>query len=74
MAQPEIAALLDHGEEAGCLELSEINQLAEKGKLRHWRDAYESGQIKVAGDSEIRKLIGTVIERHMARTRLKKAH
>jgi hypothetical protein len=53
---------------------SHFNQLAEKGKLRHWRDGYESGQIKVAGDPEIRKLIGTVIERHMARTRLKKAH
>jgi hypothetical protein len=53
---------------------SHFNQLAEKGKLRQWRDAYESGQIKVAGDPEIRKLIGTVIERHMARTRLKKAH
>src|SRR5918999_4262846 len=33
MAQPEIAALLDHGEEAGCLELSEINQLAERLEL-----------------------------------------
>ena len=53
---------------------SHFNQLAEKGKLRNWRDGYESGQIKVAGDPEIRKLIGTVIERHMARTRLKKAH
>ena len=45
-----------------------------RGSSRHWRDAYESGQIKVAGDPEIQKLIGTVIERHMARTRLKKAH
>ena len=53
---------------------SHFNQLVEKGKLRHWRDAYESGQIKVAGDPEIQKLIGTVIERHIARTRLKKAH
>jgi RNA polymerase primary sigma factor len=33
MAQPEIAALLDHGEEAGCLELSEINQLVERLEL-----------------------------------------
>jgi hypothetical protein len=53
---------------------SHFNQLVEKGKLRHWRDAYESGQVKVAGDPEIQKLIGTVIERHMARTRIKKAH
>ena len=53
---------------------SHFNQLAEKGTLKHWREGYESGQIRVAGDPEIRKLIGTVIERHMARTRLKKAH
>jgi hypothetical protein len=53
---------------------SHFNQLAEKGKLRNWRDAYDNGHIKVAGDPEIRRLIGTVIERHMARTRLKKAH
>jgi hypothetical protein len=51
-----------------------FNQLVEKGKLRQWRDAYESGQIKVAGDPEIQKLIGTVIDRHMARARIKKAH
>ena len=51
-----------------------FNQLAEKGRLRDWRDAYESGQIKVGGDPEIRKLIGTVIDRHMARAKLKKAH
>jgi hypothetical protein len=56
------------------LSRSHFNQLAEKGKLRHWQEAYESGQIKVGGDPEIRKLIGTVIERHLARTRLKKAH
>jgi hypothetical protein len=53
---------------------SQFNQLAEKGKLHDWRDAYESGHIKVGGDPEIQRLIGTVIERHMARTRLKKAH
>jgi hypothetical protein len=53
---------------------SSFNQLAEKGRLRDWRDAYESGQIKVGGDPEIRKLIGTVIDRHMARAKLKKAH
>jgi hypothetical protein len=56
------------------LSRSHFNQLAEKGKLDDWRDAYESGQIRVGGDPEIQKLIGTVIERHMARTRLKKAH
>ncbi len=30
--------------------------------------------IRVAGDPEVRKLIGTVIERHLARAQLRKAH
>jgi len=53
---------------------SQFNQLAEKGKLGDWREAYDRGQIKVGGDPEVRKLIGTVIDRHMSRARLRKAH
>jgi hypothetical protein len=53
---------------------SHFNELATDGKLDHWREAYERGHIKVRGDREILKLIGTVIERQMARARLKKAH
>jgi hypothetical protein len=53
---------------------SHFNELAEKGKLADWRSAFESGRIKVAGDREIQRLLGTVIERHMARARLKRAH
>ena len=53
---------------------SHFNQLAEKGRLTDWREAYDHGQIKVAGDPEVRKLVGTVIERQEARARLKKAH
>jgi RNA polymerase primary sigma factor len=33
MAQAEITALLDHGEEAGCVDLSEINRLVERLEL-----------------------------------------
>ena len=51
-----------------------FNRLAEKGQLPDWRQAYEHGEIRVVGDSEVRKLLGTVIERHLARARLKKAH
>jgi hypothetical protein len=51
---------------------SHFNQLAEKGKLHDWREAYERGQIKIEGDPEVRRLIGQVIERHEQRTRLKK--
>jgi len=51
-----------------------FNRLAEKGRLPDWQEAYEHGDIRVTGDSEVRKLIGTVIERHLARARLRKAH
>jgi hypothetical protein len=52
---------------------SHFNELAEDGKLRHWREAYEHGHIKVEGDPNIRKLVGQVIERQEARSRLRKA-
>ena len=50
-----------------------FNRLAEKGHLPDWQDAYDHGEIRVMGDPEVRKLIGTVVERHLARARLKKA-
>jgi hypothetical protein len=53
---------------------SVFNQFAEKGQLSDWRQAYDHGEIRVGGDAEIRRLIGTVIERQLARSRLKKAH
>jgi hypothetical protein len=53
---------------------SNFNQLAEKGRLAEWREAYEHGQIRVSGDREIERLIATVIQRQEARSRLKKAH
>jgi hypothetical protein len=53
---------------------SHFNELAADGKIKHWREAYEHGDIKVAGDRDIQKLVGTVIDRHEARTHLKKAN
>ena len=53
---------------------SVFNRLAEKSRVADWRDAYDHGEVKVAGDPEVRKLIGTVIERHLARAQLRKAH
>ena len=53
---------------------SHFNELVEKNELWRWREAYDHGHIKVSGDPEVRKLIGTVMERQMARARLKKAH
>jgi hypothetical protein len=51
---------------------SHFNELVD-GKLRHWREAYDHGHIKVEGDPNIRRLVGQVIARQEARSRLKKA-
>jgi hypothetical protein len=53
---------------------ADFNELAEKGKLEDWRDAYEHGHVKVAGDREIQQLLSKVIDRQMSRSRLKRAH
>ncbi len=53
---------------------SDFNELATEGTLKHYREAYEQGLIKVSGDSGIQKLIGQVIERHEQRARTKKVH
>jgi hypothetical protein len=53
---------------------SHFNELAADGKIRHWRDAYEHGDIKASGDANVLKLIGQVVERQIARSGLKKTH
>jgi hypothetical protein len=53
---------------------SEFNTLAAEGRIKDWREAYEHGHLKVAGDRDIQKLIATVVERHQARARLRKSH
>lgn len=50
----------------------QFNQLAEQGTLKGYRKAYETGHIKATGDSNVRKLIGQVVERQEERARLKK--
>ena len=50
----------------------QFNELAEKGTIRSYRRAYETGHIKVIGDSNVRKLIGQVVERQEQRSRLRK--
>jgi hypothetical protein len=52
----------------------DFNELAERGRLDDWRDAYDRGHIKVTGEREIQQLLGKVITRQMARSRLKRAH
>src|SRR5215467_9061078 len=50
----------------------QFNELAEKGTIKSYRRAYETGHIKVIGDSNVRKLIAQVVEKQEQRSRLKK--
>lgn len=50
----------------------QFNELAEKGTIKSYRKAYETGHIKANGDSNVLKLIGQVFERQEERSKLKK--
>jgi hypothetical protein len=53
---------------------AQFNELAEKGTLKSYRRAVETGHIKATGDSNVKKLVVQVVERQEQRARLKKAH
>ena len=53
---------------------SHFNELAADGTIKHYREAFESGQIKVSGDPNIEKLISQVIARQEARAGTRKVH
>ncbi len=50
-----------------------FNELAERGTVKSYRKAFETGHVKVEGDSNVLKLIAQVVERQEQRSRLKKA-
>lgn len=50
----------------------QFNELAEKGTLKSYRKAAETGHIKATGDSNVKKLVVQVVERQEQRLRLKK--
>src|SRR6478752_2990413 len=52
----------------------QFTELAERGPIKSYRTAWETGQIKATGDSTVRKLIGQVVEKQEQRDRLKKVH
>jgi hypothetical protein len=52
----------------------QFNELAERGTLKGYRRAWETGHIKVSGDSNVKKLIGQVVEKQEQRARLRKVH
>jgi hypothetical protein len=51
---------------------AQFNELAEKGTLKSYRKAAETGHIKATGDSNVKKLVVQVVERQEQRSRLKK--
>lgn len=46
-----------------------FNDLAKEGTLKQWVKAYERGQVQISGDQSVVKLVGNVIQRHLARAR-----
>ena len=52
---------------------SHFNELATKGHLQDWRQAFEQGDAKATGIEQVMKLIVNVIDRQEARSHLRKA-
>jgi hypothetical protein len=52
---------------------SHFNELAADGKIRHWHEAYDHGHVRVEGDHRIQQLVGQVIAKQEARSKLRKA-
>ena len=53
---------------------SHFNELATKGHVRDWREAFEKGDAQATGIDQVMKLIVNVVERQEERARLRKAH
>ena len=51
---------------------SHFNELATEGKVHHWHEAYEHGNVKFEGSPEILKLVANVVERQEERSRTRK--
>ncbi len=54
------------------IDRAQFNELAEKGTLKSYRKAVETGHIKATGDSNVKKLVVQVVERQEQRARLRK--
>ena len=51
-----------------------FNELATKGHVQDWREAFARGEAKVTGIEQVIKLIANVVERQEERSRTRKAH
>ena len=52
---------------------SHFNELADTGRVRHWRAAFEHGDAKATGVDQILRLIVQVVEKQEERARTRKA-
>jgi hypothetical protein len=52
---------------------SEFNELATKGHVKDWREAFAHGDAKATGIEQVLKLIVNVVERQEERARTRKA-
>ena len=52
---------------------SRFNELATKGHIRDWREAFEHGEAKATGIDQVMKLIVNVVERQEERSRTRRA-
>ena len=52
---------------------SHFNELATKGHIKQWREAFEHGDAKATGIDQVMKLIVNVVERQEERSRTRKA-
>jgi len=52
---------------------SHFNELATKGHVRQWREAFVHGDAKATGIEQVLKLIANVVERQEERSRTRKA-
>jgi hypothetical protein len=52
---------------------SHFNELASKGHIRDWREAFAHGDVKATGVEQVMRLIVNVVERQEERTRTRKA-
>jgi hypothetical protein len=52
---------------------SQFNELATKGRVRDWREAFEKGEAKATGIDQVMKLIVNVVEKQEERARTRKA-
>ena len=52
---------------------SHFNELAADGRISHWHEAYDHGHVRIEGDQRIQQLVGQVITKQEARSKLRKA-